>query len=353
MDTVFAVPVFHIGGSLVRNAEGILVYEGGSVEKFDRMDLNLVNLEDLVKLLEDELGYKTKKKLHWLDVADDHLESGLYCLHRDKEINAMRENVLRNYGLSEEFHIYVEHEVSMPHPAENPPAQEAEAIVIDDEDSSSSSTDDGGYESADDELYKPPKFVSEEDDTDSEVEGSSRKSSQKGKSANPKHKGRRSVSNAGEKGEGVGSKPKAAMGGLSVNDEDGPADEGVPGPSVKNGVKFYQLEVPSSEEEYAYEYESETFHTHVSSDGEFSKHKWQEFNVVYGFGQGHFEIGTKFATLESFKDVVKDQFIAKDRQLDWKKNDKATSSLQGQKLPLVGTLLPEFYTRLRPSEDIP
>ncbi|MED6171634.1 hypothetical protein PIB30_042459 [Stylosanthes scabra] len=119
METVFAVPVFHVGGSLVPNADGILVYEGGSVEKFDRMDLDLVNFLDLVKLLEDELGYKTKKKLHWLDVADDNLESGLYRLLGDKEINAMRENVLRNFGLSEEFHIYVEHEVSVPHPVEN------------------------------------------------------------------------------------------------------------------------------------------------------------------------------------------------------------------------------------------
>ncbi|MED6111287.1 hypothetical protein PIB30_051141, partial [Stylosanthes scabra] len=110
METVFAVPVFHVGGSLVRNADGMLVYEGGSVEKFDRMDLDLVNFLDLVKLLEDELGYKTEKKLHWLDVADDNLESGLYRLLGDKEINAMRENVLRNFGLSEEFHIYVEHE---------------------------------------------------------------------------------------------------------------------------------------------------------------------------------------------------------------------------------------------------
>ncbi|MED6188789.1 hypothetical protein PIB30_089235 [Stylosanthes scabra] len=225
METVFVVPVFHVGGSLVRNADGILVYEGGSVEKFDRMDLDLVNFLDLVKLLEDELGYKTEKKLHWLDVADDNLESGLYRLLGDKEINAMRKNVLKNFGLSEEFHIYVEHE---------------------EEDSSSSSTDDGGYESAEDELYRPPKFVSEDDDTDSEVEGSSRKCSQKSKRANPKHKGRKSVSNAGKKGKGVlrmkkdrknkgcekgakkgaagpkaGPKPKAAMGGPSVNIEEG------------------------------------------------------------------------------------------------------------------------------------
>ncbi|MED6222536.1 hypothetical protein PIB30_065323 [Stylosanthes scabra] len=182
METVFVVPVFHVGGSLVRNADGMLVYEGGSVEKFDRMDLDLVNFLDL----------------------------------------------------------------------------EAEAIVIDEEESSSASTDDGGYESAEDELYRPPKFVSEDDDTDSEVEGSSRKCSQKSKGANPKHKGRKSVSNAGEKGKGVlrmkkdgknkgknkgcgkgakkgatgakvGPKPKAAMGGPSVNVEEGPADEGVSG----------------------------------------------------------------------------------------------------------------------------
>ncbi|MED6108275.1 hypothetical protein PIB30_022232 [Stylosanthes scabra] len=218
MDMVFAVLVFHVARSLVRNEEGELVYEGGSIEKFDKMDLDLVNLEDLVKRLEDELGYKTKKKLHWLDIADDHLEF--------------------------EFHIYVEHEVSVPHPTENPTAPEVEPIVLDDEGSSSTSTDDGGYESAEDEYISPP-------------------------TTGPK----------------VGPRPKpmAAMGGPNVNEEDGPANQGIPGQSVKNGVIFYQSEVPSSEEEYVYEYESETLHTPISSDEEFTKHRWPEFNNMYGF----------------------------------------------------------------------
>ncbi|MED6143983.1 hypothetical protein PIB30_011228 [Stylosanthes scabra] len=54
METMFAVPVFHVGE---------LVYDGYSVEKFDKIDLDLVNLEDLVKLFEDKLGYQAKKKL--------------------------------------------------------------------------------------------------------------------------------------------------------------------------------------------------------------------------------------------------------------------------------------------------
>ncbi|MED6219566.1 hypothetical protein PIB30_036906 [Stylosanthes scabra] len=174
MDAVYAMPVFHVGGRLMRNAEGELVYEGVSVEKFEKMDVDLLNFGDFLKLLEDELGYKTKKKLRWWDCAEEDLGAGLYELTGHKEINEMCENILRNFGLVEEFHIYVEHEVSVPQPAKMPPA-EPEPIVIDSEDSAPSSTNDGGYENAGDELYKPPKVVSEEDDTDSDGEGSNRK----------------------------------------------------------------------------------------------------------------------------------------------------------------------------------
>ncbi|MED6180769.1 hypothetical protein PIB30_013397 [Stylosanthes scabra] len=84
---------------LVRNGEGGIVYEGGSVEKFEKMDLDLLNYGDFVKLLEDELGYKTEKKLHWYDSVEEDLGVGLYELKGDKEINDLRGNILRNYGL--------------------------------------------------------------------------------------------------------------------------------------------------------------------------------------------------------------------------------------------------------------
>ncbi|MED6115460.1 hypothetical protein PIB30_090884 [Stylosanthes scabra] len=143
MDAVYASPVFHVGGRLVQNGEGQLVYEGGSVEKFDKMDLDLLNYGDFVKLLEDELGYKTEKKLHWYDCAEEDLGAGLYELNGDKEINDLRGNILRNFGLVEEFHIYVEHEVSVPVPADMPPAEmpptEPEPVLIDGDDSPASS----------------------------------------------------------------------------------------------------------------------------------------------------------------------------------------------------------------------
>ncbi|MED6121286.1 hypothetical protein PIB30_028660 [Stylosanthes scabra] len=79
------------------------------------------------------------------------------------------------------------------------------------------------------------------------------------------------------------------------------------------GVKFYQPLIHSSDEDYVYDYESETLHTPVSSEEEYEKHSWQEFRNRYAFGEGHFEIGYKFATLEDFKDVVNDLFIAEGR----------------------------------------
>ncbi|MED6220752.1 hypothetical protein PIB30_047830 [Stylosanthes scabra] len=49
--TIYVVPVFHVGGNLVRNDDGDLVYEGGRVEKLEDMDDHDVNFGDLVKLL--------------------------------------------------------------------------------------------------------------------------------------------------------------------------------------------------------------------------------------------------------------------------------------------------------------
>ncbi|MED6215611.1 hypothetical protein PIB30_115491, partial [Stylosanthes scabra] len=63
----------------------------------------------------------------------------------------MREHILRNLEFANgEYHIYVEHAVSVPTPAEEPAPPAEETIVLDHDESSASSTDDGGYESAED-----------------------------------------------------------------------------------------------------------------------------------------------------------------------------------------------------------
>ncbi|MED6176683.1 hypothetical protein PIB30_090587, partial [Stylosanthes scabra] len=120
------------------------------------MDIDFVNYGDLVKLLES-IGFNKFKKLKWYDFVEDVLERGLHPLNGDVHINEMCEHLMRNIGLVNEFHVYVEHEVDVPIPAEVEREPEVEEVVVEKVlSSSSSSTDDGGYESADDELYKPP-----------------------------------------------------------------------------------------------------------------------------------------------------------------------------------------------------
>ncbi|MED6107461.1 hypothetical protein PIB30_014312 [Stylosanthes scabra] len=52
---------------------------------------------------------------------------------------------------------------------------------------------------------------------------------------------------------------------------------------------------------------------------EYKKYDWPEFDAEYEFGQGYFELGTKFATIEKFREVVKDLFIADGRDPEWLK----------------------------------
>ncbi|XP_072074347.1 uncharacterized protein [Arachis hypogaea] len=81
-------------------------------------------------------------------------------------------------------------------------------------------------------------------------------------------------------------------------------------------------DIDTDGDDIIWEYESEELHTPVSSEDEGNKHQWPEFNDQYSFGEGIFELGTRFATIERFKEVVKDTFIAEGRELVWIKNDR-------------------------------
>ncbi|MED6130071.1 hypothetical protein PIB30_114456, partial [Stylosanthes scabra] len=66
--------------------------------------------------------------------------------------------------------------------------------------------------------------------------------------------------------------------GPSADNGSGPEKNGT-GPSKNGGgrpnMKYYQPQLVSSDEEYAYEYEPETLHTPVSTDGEDGdRHQW-------------------------------------------------------------------------------
>ncbi|XP_015958579.1 uncharacterized protein LOC107482561 [Arachis duranensis] len=75
-------------------------------------------------------------------------------------------------------------------------------------------------------------------------------------------------------------------------------------------------------EKIVFKYESEELHTPISSNDEGSSRRFPEFNDNYAHCEGRFELGTRFATVERFKEMVKDSFIAERRELKWIKNDK-------------------------------
>ncbi|MED6193916.1 hypothetical protein PIB30_023581 [Stylosanthes scabra] len=79
------------------------------------MDVDFVNYGDMVKLLES-IGYPKFKRLKWYDFTEDHLGLGLYLLAGDDDINHMCDHLLRHIDLSDEFYIYVEHEVDVIEP---------------------------------------------------------------------------------------------------------------------------------------------------------------------------------------------------------------------------------------------
>ncbi|XP_052118923.1 uncharacterized protein LOC107493000 [Arachis duranensis] len=53
-------------------------------------------------------------------------------------------------------------------------------------------------------------------------------------------------------------------------------------------------DVDTDGDDIIWEYESEELHTPVSSEDEGNKHQWPEFNDQYSFGEGRFELGTRF-----------------------------------------------------------
>ena len=58
--TEYLVSIFHHGGQFARDERGILVYLNGKVDRFPRIDVDLVNLFDLVTLFKKQcFGWTT------------------------------------------------------------------------------------------------------------------------------------------------------------------------------------------------------------------------------------------------------------------------------------------------------
>ncbi|MED6196423.1 hypothetical protein PIB30_047376 [Stylosanthes scabra] len=104
-----------------------------------------------------------------------------------------------------------------------------------------------------------------------------------------------------EKGKNVASKRMGVVP-SGVDGPNGGIDENDSGSDYvrrrKGKGKVYVPKFIQSNEDYVYEYHSDTLRTPVSSEDEYQKYEWPEFDDDYDFGEGHFELGTKFATIE-------------------------------------------------------
>ncbi|MED6138683.1 hypothetical protein PIB30_076769 [Stylosanthes scabra] len=126
-----------------RFSNGDRHYVDRKVTRFQAMDVDLVNKEDLVEFAKD-IGYINLKCMLWHEHTLIKFEAGLHSLAGDMEINDMCEYTLNNN--LKEFHIYLDHLVDVPiMPGPNPVV---EPIVVD-------SSSYGSYESAEDEAYNP------------------------------------------------------------------------------------------------------------------------------------------------------------------------------------------------------
>ncbi|MED6160249.1 hypothetical protein PIB30_049739 [Stylosanthes scabra] len=259
------------------------------------MDLDFVNFGDMAKLFED-LRYTKYKAVYWLDKNAPELETGLNELEGDAGIRDMLDYLRTNREL--EFHLYWEHVINEPVIAKEAPGGEI-----------------------------------------SGANAGMNAGAMANQSTWRRQHSRRKMDTKVLKTRLISLHPLAGMT-MIVTEGVGPSGVhgpgGVHGPSNehvgaqpgfqrhsdsgschvkrrKGKAKVYEPQFVQSDEDYAYEYHSETLHTPVSSEEEYKKYEWPELDDEYEFGEGHFELGTKFATIEKFRDVVKDLFIAEGR----------------------------------------
>ncbi|MED6154378.1 hypothetical protein PIB30_111845, partial [Stylosanthes scabra] len=261
----------------------------------------------------EELGYKSHNAILWFDKTAPELETGLNELDGDEAIRDLIDWLRENQ--ENEFHVFIEHPIDKPVLAENDGGGEGVRVeqvhLVD-------------GSPARDEATKEDAFETPHPGTDSQNADEIRasRSMRKRKARSPKKSAPSSKKDVAEdKGKGkametsgCGKNPKKVNhgkkkkfgGGPDRKHDEGPScvdahapediHDGVDGPEVegvrdggRGNVKFYQPELVPSDEEYAYEYKSETLKTPVSTDEEdFHRHAWPEFNDDYAFGNGHF-----------------------------------------------------------------
>ncbi|KAI9103586.1 hypothetical protein K1719_023209 [Acacia pycnantha] len=106
----YIVIVYHFGGLLLRNDDGVVEYINGRVDELTEVDADYVNLKDLESVFKG-YGYEKCDRIMWLKPGAPDLEHGLQPLCLDSDINAMCAAALAN---GNRIHIYFDHCIAVP-----------------------------------------------------------------------------------------------------------------------------------------------------------------------------------------------------------------------------------------------
>ncbi|XLR50131.1 hypothetical protein S83_000803 [Arachis hypogaea] len=133
----------------------------------------------------------------------------------------------------------------------------------------------------------------------------------------------RAPKNAGQKGHGSISSGPTANGPKIVRTKAGlPNFEAANAAKATNSSGEDEAEENIEEEDPIFEYESETLLTPESSEDKRDRYEFSQFNEGVGFGEVNFELEMEFATIESFKNALKDHVIFEGRKIRYIKNDQ-------------------------------
>ncbi|MED6144531.1 hypothetical protein PIB30_016378 [Stylosanthes scabra] len=194
-------------------------------------------------VLLEEIGYKSHEALHWFDTTAPEFEIGLNEMVGDQGIRDLIDWLRTNE--EPEFHIYVEHSISKPIPAEEDEGVNCETIILEDSDNDA----EGDIEVDVNQSSRKRKVSSPNKNgasmnNDDDVEGRG-----KGKAEESNGKGKSPIKIIHQKKKSPRKKPKYGRG-LGIRIGDGPAKNHGGGPGVETvgegsgrNVKYYQQEL--------------------------------------------------------------------------------------------------------------
>ncbi|KAI9078277.1 hypothetical protein K1719_039779 [Acacia pycnantha] len=159
----YIVIVYHFGGLLLRNDDGVVEYINGRVDELTEVDADYVNLKDLESVFKG-YGYEKCDRIMWLKPGAPDPEHGLQPLCLDSDINAMCAAALAN---GNRIHIYFDHYDEVKMMRSNAAEEEEDARESNDDSKEDISNDDSKEDVSEEESLVHEEGANEEEANDS------------------------------------------------------------------------------------------------------------------------------------------------------------------------------------------